>query len=108
MTNIIFKKNQFLYSITCKGHTGKAFSGEDVLCSAISALVQSTYLGISKVLGLDVKFKKEEKKGEFSFELSKQQAKIANVLMQTLYISLKDIEIGNEKFMKVEVCNEIY
>lgn len=42
------------------------------------------------------------------FELSKEQAQKASLLMETLYVSLKDIEIGNEKFMKVEVCNEVY
>ena len=108
MTKITFKKDQFLYSLTCKGHTGKALSGEDVLCSAISTLVQSTYLGIIKVLNLNVNCKRDDNKGEFSFKLTKEQAKCANVLMETLYISLKDIEIGNEKFMKVEVCNEVY
>ncbi len=108
MTKITFKKNQFLYSLSCKGHTGKAFSGEDVLCSAISSLVQSTYLGLTKVLNFNVDFKRNEHKGEFSFELSKEQAQKASLLMETLYVSLKDIEIGNEKFMKVEVCNEVY
>lgn len=108
MTKILFKKNQFLYAVECQGHTGFANSGEDILCSAISALVQSTFLGLTKVLKLNVNFNRNDKKGVFEFAIDVKQAQQAETLMETLYLSLKDIEIGNEKFMKVEVQNEVY
>lgn len=109
MTKIIFKKKDDLFvGFNANGHSGYAEFGKDILCSAISTLVQSTYLGLKKVLSLDVDFEVNEKKGVFNLALHDYKNQSAQVLLKTLYESLKDIEIGNEKYMKVEVYHEVY
>ena len=45
MTTITFyKANGFYYGFEEQGHTGFAESGEDILCSALSAMTKATNL----------------------------------------------------------------
>lgn len=93
------------------GHTQSAEYGQDVLCAGISAVSQSTCLGILEVLGVKADFKKDEKKGLLQLDLSKcshEDIDKSQVLLQTMLKSLQDISIGNEKYMKVEVYDEVY
>lgn len=93
------------------GHTNFASHGQDVLCAGISAISQSTCLGILSVLGIKAQYKKDEDKGFLQLDLSQcSQSDIekSQVLLQTMLKSLQDISIGNEKYMKVEVYDEVY
>lgn len=112
MTKIqIFKNNNLIVGFEISGHTMSAMHGQDVLCSAISAISQSTCLGILDVLKLKADLQKNDKKGFLKCDLQKlgaKQIESAQVLLKTMQKSLEDIAIGNEKYMKVEVYDEIY
>jgi len=112
MTEIkIIKKNNLIVGLILTGHTEKDNYGQDVLCAAISALTQSTCLGILKILNVPAKYEKNEKKGFLKLDLSMCEAKQiekSQVLLETMHESMKDISIENEKYMKVEVYNEIH
>ena len=53
-----------LSSFFARGHAGWADSGSDVVCAAISALLQAAWLGLTEVAGFEVEAHRE--KGEFS------------------------------------------
>lgn len=112
MTKIqIYKKKDKFVKFTITGHTNSASFGQDILCAGISATAQATCLGIIKVLKINAVMEKNEDKGHLSCDLTKctdEQIEKSQVLMKTLYESLNDISIGNEKYMKVEVYNEVY
>ena len=38
----------------CDGHTGYGVEGEDVVCAALSSIVQTAVLGLMGVAGLNV------------------------------------------------------
>lgn len=40
--------------VTVSGHAGSAPKGEDLICSAVSALVQTFYFSLQRLLDLDV------------------------------------------------------
>lgn len=112
MTKVkFFKKEGLITGFSILGHTNYGSFGQDVLCASVSALSQSTCLGVLKVLKLDAKLEKDEKKGFLSLDLKHldlQEIKAAQTLLLTLEKSLKDISIGNEKYIKVEDYDEIY
>lgn len=106
-----FKKNMLITGFEISGHTGYATHGEDILCAAVSAVSQSTCLGVMQILNLKAKMKKNDDKGFLSLDLkhlSIEEIKNAQTLLITLEKTLKDISIGNEKFIKVEENHEIY
>lgn len=112
MTKIqINKKNNFIVGFVLSGHTKKDVYGQDVLCAGISAISQSTCLGILEVLNIPAKYEKNEKKGFLKLDLANcsfEEIEKSQVLMETMLKSIKDISIGNEKYMKVEVYDEIH
>ena len=108
MTNIKFFKTKGKFvGIECSGHTGYDDFGKDVLCATISGIVQSTYLGLSQVLGINVKLQRNIDNGYIKFELPKNiEDDILNnsqILLQTLYISIEDLQKGYSKYISMEV-----
>ena len=50
MTAIIVEKaNGKILSVEASGHTGYAESGEDIVCAALSAIIQTAALGLTEV-----------------------------------------------------------
>ena len=45
MTSVkVVKQNDSITEVTCDGHTGYGVSGEDIVCSALSSIVQTDML----------------------------------------------------------------
>ena len=108
MTNIVFyRKNGKIIRYNVSGHTGKASVGEDVLCAAISSVVQSTAVGITEILKLDPKL--NIKDGYLDLQLKEEDVSNQNVqvLLETCLKSLKEIVKNEKKYVKLEEKNEI-
>lgn len=111
MTKVqIYKKNNKIVCFQLKGHTNFATSGEDILCAAVSAVAQSTALGILKVLNIKALYETNDKQGYLKLDLNNNtdaEIESAQVLLETMHKSLDDISIGNGKHIKVEVYDGI-
>ena len=110
MTTVAFFKNgNYFTGFKCTGHTGFAESGSDILCASISAITQSAAMGLMQVLGLKCEYKTNNKKGSLECWLpsieDKQTFSNAQVLLNTAYVALKDLESGYPSNIKVEVKN---
>ena len=108
MTNITFyKNNEKITKMEVKGHTGKDVQGKDVLCSAISSVSQNAAVGIVEVLKLDAELKISD--GYLSLKLKKEDVdnEMAQVILKTCLISLKEIVKNEKKYVKLEEKNEI-
>ncbi len=110
MTNIVFYKSAGNYiGIEVEGHTGYATAGKDILCSAISGIIQTGALGIVKVLKINARYASDEERGLFKLDLpkriSEEKQSKANVIFDTMKAGLEDLESGYSKFMKLEVEN---
>lgn len=46
-------------SFAASGHAGWAQSGEDVVCAAVSAVLQAAWLGLSEIAKIDVDARRE-------------------------------------------------
>ena len=115
MTEIkIIKINNQITSVECSGHTGYAEIGQDILCSAISSVVQGCALGLLKVAKIkNLQVKKNDSEGYYKFtipaKISTQQQEQANVLLNTLQLCLEDFAKGYPKYIKMEVkINDVY
>lgn len=113
MTKIkIYKKKDILTGFECKGHTGYADFGKDIVCASVSSLVQSCILGLQKVVGLDIKYKIDEEKGYIKFELpeglDKDNLHDSQVLLLTLKDSLENLQSGYSQYISMEVIENVY
>lgn len=90
--------------LSASGHSGLAESGSDILCAAVSALVQTAYLAV-KDIGAEVKMFRDEKNARFEFTVLKDDAHAhdVDVIIRAALIGLKDLSSGYPHNIKLEV-----
>ena len=91
MTTVRFlKRGGRLLGFEAFGHTGYAPSGEDLVCAAVSALTQTTLLGLLEVLKVPVDWKTDEEQGALS-AVVRESTDGTELLFRTLEAGLKNI-----------------
>ena len=114
MTTIkFFKKNNKIVAVDCSGHTGYDEVGRDIVCATISTAIQTCIHGMIMVVGIkDFYLKRDEEKGELIFKLptnlAKNQIEKCNLLFDTMYETIKDIQDGYSKYLLMEVIEDVY
>ena len=89
MTIVKVKKNSgHIVSVEALGHTGFGIEGEDIVCAALSSVVQTALLGIISVVGLNIKFDRNDEEGFLKFDLpdsiDKRERHDADVILETM------------------------
>ncbi len=114
MTTIRIFKNDIneIWSVECSGHTGYAEEGEDILCAAVSSVVQTALLGLLQVAEVNVDYKVNEAEGYLKMTLPKKmtdkQKNNAQVILKTLYLGVSDLYEGFSDYINMEVKNDVY
>lgn len=108
MTKAVFTVREGrIVRIVSKGHTGYAEAGEDIVCAAVSAVLQGAVLGILEVAKAKAEYRTDDDKGELHFALCEGQDEQvmhdAEVILRTALKSLQDIAASYSQFVKVEV-----
>jgi uncharacterized protein YsxB (DUF464 family) len=107
MVNVIFeKKNSNLVSVSMNGHAESVDEGYDMVCCAISTVSQTVLIGLIEVLKLKITYSLEDDDGFLSFSIEEfpyEVVKECQVLMQTMLLALKSIEIKYGEYIKIEV-----
>ena len=106
MINIlIIKSKQNIVTIEATGHSGYAEEGSDIVCSAISTLMQNLANGLTEVIKANAKVVVDEDIPHLSVSLreeNEEKFKYAQMLMQTTILSLKEVANGYSKFIKIK------
>ena len=108
MTNVsITKKNGEIIKVVCDGHTNYGVSGEDIVCSALSSIVQTAVLGVLMVAGVNLDLVRNEDRGYLSFEvpnnISQTQRHDVSVILNTMLCGISDLREGYSDFVELEV-----
>jgi len=108
MTNVcITKNNGDIVKVVCDGHTNYGVSGEDIVCSALSSIVQTAVLGILMVAGVNLNLVRNEDRGYLSFDvpqdISVNQKHDVNVILNTMLCGISDLREGYSDFVELEV-----
>ncbi|WP_333860072.1 ribosomal-processing cysteine protease Prp [Clostridium sp.] len=102
------RKCDNLVSVIVKGHAESVDEGYDMVCSAVSAISQSILIGITEVLNLNIKYSLED--GFLSFSLNgmeENDVSKCQVLMKTMLLGLKSIEINFGEYIVVKEMEEV-
>lgn len=108
MTNVsITKKNGEIVKVVCDGHTNYGVSGEDIVCSALSSIVQTAVLGVLMVAGVNLDLTRNEDRGYLAFEvpnnISQTQRHDVSVILNTMLCGISDLREGYSDFVELEV-----
>lgn len=105
MVTVDFKKKSCnLVSVTLKGHAESVDEGYDLVCCAVSSISQTILIGIVEVLKLKIDYSIDDGFLSFSLEdLSIDEIKECQVLMETMLLGLKSVELNYDEYIKVKV-----
>ena len=102
---LIVRSKQQIKTIEATGHSGYAEVGSDIVCSAVSTLMQNLANGITEIVKAEAKILVDEDIPHLSVTLCEQDVekqKLAQVLLQTTAQSLKEVANGYSKFIKIK------
>jgi len=107
VTVTMLRRNGRTAGFTSTGHAGYGEAGEDVVCSAISALTQTCLLGLTEVVGLGERqftWSIDEENGIsciLSCDTDGEQQTKAELLFQTMEAGLNSIKESYRKSLKI-------
>jgi uncharacterized protein len=100
------RKNNKLVYFCVEGHAEYINNDEviydDVICGVVSNLAQVTILGVTEILHLNAKYAAEE--GHIELDLQEIEEAMLDktvVLMETMLLGLKNLEISYSEYIKV-------
>jgi uncharacterized protein YsxB (DUF464 family) len=113
MTKVkVTKTNNHITAVEAFGHTGYGTSGEDIVCAALSSIIQTAALGILSVAKVQAKTKRNDKEGYFSLHLpdnlSQQERQAADAILNTMLVGVSDLKEGYSNFIELEVLENVY
>ena len=109
MIDIRFKKrNHKLVSFKVRGHAeyyeGDQVIYDDIVCGVVSNLAQVAILGVTEVLKLKAPYIAEEGNIQLDIsQLSSEEIEKCSVLLETMLLGLKNLEISYGEYIKVSV-----
>lgn len=79
------------------GHAGGKPRGENLVCAAVSAIVQTAIIGLTDVAGINAKVDMQDGDVQCTFagELHGQQAENARVILETMAAGLQSVSLGS-------------
>lgn len=108
MTKVrFFRKNGNFVAVECEGHSDFAEEGMDIVCAALSSVVQTAVLGLMQVAGIGVEYNVDEEKGYLKaalpLNISAQQAHDADIILKTAYLGASDLYEQFSDYINLEV-----
>ncbi len=108
MTKVKFsRRNGKFVAVECDGHSDYAEYGMDIVCAALSSVVQTAVLGLMQVAGIGVDYQVDEERGYLKATLpsdvTDQQAHDADVILKTAYLGASDLYEQFSDYINVEV-----
>ena len=97
-------QKQNIITIEATGHSGYAESGKDIVCSAVSTLMQSLANGLTEVVKTSPNIIVDEENAHMHISVKgeKSKSELVQVLMKTTELALKEIANGYSKFIKLK------
>ena len=99
----LFKKDGRIIGVNAIGHSGLSKAGSDVLCAAVSTLVQTAYLAIADIIG-KFDYTRDDKSARFCFTVPDGvgAAHDIDVILRAMYVGLQDLSSGYPQNLKLE------
>lgn len=97
----ILKSNDAITTLQAKGHSGYAEAGQDIVCSAVSTIMQTTLNGLLEVTKTDVDYEVNQDIPFLRITVKAEDEK-AQILMKSAYLALKQIADDYKKYIKIK------
>jgi uncharacterized protein YsxB (DUF464 family) len=100
---IEFDKKGHVSRFDVSGHAGYDTPGKDIVCAAVSAVVQAAVIGLTDVVGLNVEYRQKNGSARCiipkGLNIDKQEK--ADIVLKTMVYGLKSIQSGYSEYITV-------
>ena len=107
MTHVVVtRRNNRIVSVECTGHTGYGEQGEDIVCAALSSIVQTAALGLLQVVGVKFDYRTDERgylKMALPDDLDEKVRHDCDTVLETMLLGVADLNQGYSDFIELEV-----
>ena len=103
MTEIrVIRRDDSVCGIEISGHSGYDSKGRDIVCAALSTLIQTLEIGLTEVLRIEgVSTKVDEKKAYMGVFWEKNEDRRIVDLVSTILAALKSVETGYPSYTRL-------
>ena len=103
MISISFYRNEedMIFGFETEGHAEYAKPGKDIVCAAVSILIENTVNSIEELLKVKVELTDNPKTGYIDMRVSDYQRSDVQLLFNSLELGLKEIEKQFEKNVRL-------
>ena len=102
----IKRESGHIVSLEADGHTGYGVSGEDIVCAALSSIIQTALLGLMQVVGLNIKFVRRDEEGYLKFTLPRLTGELrhdADLILDTMLLGISDLYESYSDFIELKL-----
>ena len=100
-------KEEKIVQVEAKGHAGFAKHGRDIVCSAVSAIIQTALIGLMDFSSCKVSYEKNDENGYIKFivpePITETEGIRQQAILKTMMLGLQDVERGYKAYLKTEV-----
>ena len=113
MTSVkVFKDGERYTRLICEGHADYGVKGEDIVCSALSSIINTAVLGMTAVAYANVDLVRDENgpliEINIPTNLSPEVAHDVQVIFATMMCGISDLYSEYSDFIELEVKNVLY
>ena len=86
-----------------EGHSGFDVAGQDIVCSAVSALVQTAAIGLTDVVKVEPLYNQKSGLVDLTIPsgLDDDKFKGVGIVLETIFLGLKSIELGYSEYIRI-------
>jgi len=102
----VSKKGELVNSIQAQGHSGYADEGSDIICSAVSTLIQNAEKGLKELLKIQTEFILDVDKPYLKITLPEkldyQSQHDAQIILKSTLLGLSDLADSYPKYINIK------
>ncbi|HHU48365.1 MAG TPA: ribosomal-processing cysteine protease Prp [Clostridiales bacterium] len=93
-----------IQEFTVKGHAGCEVAGKDIVCAAVSAVVQTAVIGLTDVAGVHPEHTQHNGflKCVLPEKINEEQKKAASIILHTMLAGLMSIKSGYPNLISIQ------
>lgn len=89
-------------SYKVSGHADYAEAGEDIICSAVSALTQAPIMGLVRHLNLNPSYDVNQKDGVLKVALNSAPSDLTEAILETMLYGVESIAKQCPKYVRIQ------
>jgi len=100
---VVFDSKGHVSRFDVTGHAGFDVPGKDIVCAAVSAVVQSAVIGLTEVIGLDIEYMQKNGNAHCIIpdNIDHYEREKADIVLKTMLYGLRSIQTGYSNFVSV-------